>query len=211
MARIKWLIAWLLINFFFRVILGLKVKRSKLVPKKSGVIIAPNHVSSWDPPIIGAAVPREVYFLAKEELFEVNPIFTFIIRLFNALPIRRETGGIGAIKTAIDLIRRGDAVVIFPEGTRNRTDSPLLPLKEGASLIAFKTGAPVVPVYIWGSRGSPFKWFLRMSKLEVRFAEPLYPENYPEGKEGVRKLTKDLEKSLLSLRKEMEPLEKSAK
>jgi len=201
--RLKWLISWLIVNFFFRIFLGLKVEGVKKIPQKRGVIICPNHISSWDPPLVGAAIPREVHFLAKEDLFKVNKIFSWLIRAYNALPIKRETGGHGTLRIAMDLLRENKLLVVFPEGTRNKTDEPLLPLKPGAALLSMKTGAPIVPAYILGSKASPIGWMMRKTPLCIRFDTPLEPSNYPEGKEGIIKMTEDLRNVLLELRTKM--------
>jgi 1-acyl-sn-glycerol-3-phosphate acyltransferase len=198
--KLKWFLSWILVNFFFRIILGLRVEDAKKIPKGRGVILCPNHISSWDPPLVGAAVPREAYFLAKEDLFRVNKFFAWLIRTYNAVPIRRETGGHGALRTAMKLLRENKLVVVFPEGTRNRTNDPLLPLKPGAALLSLKTGVPIIPCYILGSRSSPLKWILRREPLCIKFGNAIEPGNYSNTKEGINKMTEDLKNILLDLR-----------
>ena len=201
--KLKWFFSWIVANFFFRVILGLKVEGSKKIPRYGGVILCPNHISSWDPPLVGAAVPREIYFLAKEDLFRVNKFFTWILRKYNAVPIKRETGGHGALRTATELLKGNKMVVIFPEGTRNKTLDPLLPLKPGAALLSLKTGVPIIPAYILGSKSSPLQWITRRAPLYIKFGDSLEPSNYANNKEGIIKMTQDLERLMLELRKNL--------
>jgi 1-acyl-sn-glycerol-3-phosphate acyltransferase len=140
------------------------------------VIIASNHVSYADPPVVGSAVPREVYFLAKEELFR-NPAFGWLIRQYNAIALRRAVGDIGAVKKAVELLKQGRAVLMFPEGTRSLSGRLLKP-KPGVGLIACLAGAAVVPAYVRGTN-SLGRAFLRRTRLTVSFGEPVEPEGFP--------------------------------
>lgn len=191
----KWGFAWLILYPLFKVLFGMRVKGRKNVIRKKRVIIAPNHISSWDPPLVGVASPRELYFLAKEDLFIPNPFFAALIRFYNAIPIKRETGGKDALKKAIKLLKDDKAVVIFPEGTRNKTEKELLEFKEGVALLAIKTDSPVVPTCIKGPRRPFWTWILRKERLEVKFGEPLYPSQF-EGKSGLDEFTVEIKNSV---------------
>ncbi len=191
----KWGFAWLILYPLFKALFGMRVTGQKNVIRKKRVIIAPNHISSWDPPLVGVASPREVYFLAKEDLFIPNPLFAALIRFYNAIPIKRETGGKDALKKAIKLLNDEKAVVIFPEGTRNRTEKELLEFKEGVALLAIKTNSPVVPTCIKGPRKPFWDWILRKERLEVKFGEPLYPSQF-DGKSGLDRFTAEIKNSV---------------
>ena len=146
-----------------RILFGFRVSGSERVPRSGGVIIACNHISEMDPPVLGFAIPRTIAFMAKVELFR-HRFGDFFLRKLNAFPVNRIGIDTKALRTTIDFLRSGEAVVIFPEGTRSH-DGRLLPAKAGISLIASASGAPVLPAFIWGTdhagkamtrKGKPF-------------------------------------------------------
>ncbi len=200
--RPLWRISRALIVPLFRALTGFRVENAHWVPPRGPVILAPNHNSWWDPPLVGIAAPREVYFLAKEELFTTNRLFGWLIRTYNAIPIRRETGGLEALRTALRLLDQGKAVVIFPEGTRNRTEHLLLPLKPGVFLLAKHSGAPVVPAFILHNREPFHRWLLRKAPPVVRFGPPLWARDFPNDKKG-RAFNQALRQALEQLAREL--------
>lgn len=120
------------------------------VPRVGPVLLVANHTSVLDPPLVAAATPRPVAFLAKAELFAV-PLFGRLIRWLNSHPLRREGADAGALRAALRLLRQGAALLVFPEGTRARVEGELRPARPGAGMLAVLSGAPVVPVYIQGT------------------------------------------------------------
>ncbi len=200
--RPLWRISRALVVPLFRAITGFRVENDHFVPPRGPVIIAPNHNSWWDPPLIGMAAPREVYFLAKEELFTQNRLFGWLIRTYNAIPIRRETGGVEALRTALRLLDQGHAVVIFPEGTRNKTSNLLLPLKPGVFLLAKYSRAPVVPAFILNNREPFHRWLLRKAPPVVRFGPPLRSEDFPKDRKG-QAFNEALRQALVTLAREL--------
>lgn len=130
-------------------VFGFSVRDSNRVPRTGGLIIACNHISDLDPPVLGFAIPRTVAYMAKKELFG-NRFGDFFLRKLNAFPVDRSGPDTMAVRTAIRFLKQGDAVVIFPEGTRSR-DGRMLSVKAGISLIAMVSGAPVIPAFIWGT------------------------------------------------------------
>jgi len=168
--RLHYRLSWLLLNSIEKAVFGFKVAGADRIPKSGAVIIASNHVSYADPPVVGSAVPREVYFLAKEELF-ANRVFGWLIRRYNAIALRRAVGDLGAVRKAVDLLRQGRAVLMFPEGTRSLSGKLLKP-KPGVGLIACLAGVPVVPAYVAGTNKLG-RVFLRKARLRVSFAEPV--------------------------------------
>ena len=192
----RWRITRWLVRPLLKALIGLREEGTAYIPREGRLIICPNHRSFWDPILVGAAATRELYFLAKRDLFQ-NRLFAALIRAYHAVPLYREGGGKGALKVAIELLSQEKAVVIFPEGTRNRTDRPLLPLKDGAALLAARTGAPILPAYIIGTRDHFWEWVLRRKPVLVRFGKPLYPKG--ASKAEIKALTQALEEAMLRL------------
>jgi 1-acyl-sn-glycerol-3-phosphate acyltransferase len=152
-----------------RTLTGWQVWGRDLVPRSGGLIVASNHISFWDPPLIGAILPREVHYLAKEELFS-NPVFGAVIRSYNAIPIRRGMVDLSGMARAVETLRRGGAMMLFPEGTRMR-DGRLHPARPGVGMMAVNAGVPVVPCYISGSN-RPGRWLGWRERVRVSFGAP---------------------------------------
>lgn len=172
--RFTWRLLWFIANALAWVVLGLRVQGREKVPLRGGVLLASNHLSFLDPPLLGTAAPRELFFLAKEGLFHQSRFFTWLITAFNAIPIRAGSGGHDALRAASSLLKAGRAVVVFPEGTRSPT-GVLLPAKAGIGLLALKAGVPVVPIRVQGSAASIGRLILRRDRLRVTFGDPLVP------------------------------------
>jgi 1-acyl-sn-glycerol-3-phosphate acyltransferase len=151
------------------------------VPARGGVILAANHQSYLDPPFVAACLPRETSFMARRSLFEI-PLLGPIIVACNAFPIERNTGDVRGVKNAIDRLRSGSALLLFPEGTRSR-DGRIGPLKGGLRMIAERAGVPVVPVLVQGAhrvwpKGRPFPRLA--GRVWIRFGEALPLEGTDE-------------------------------
>jgi len=162
-------VAAALLRLFFR----LEAKNPDHVPSRGPVLLVANHSSFLDPPLVGAAVSRQLWFLAKVELFRI-PLFGTLIRRLNARPVRRQGPDPGALRTALRVLEAEGALLIFPEGTRGE-EGVLRPAKTGAGMLAVTSGAPVVPVYISGSgRAWPRgRRFFRPARITVVFGPPL--------------------------------------
>ncbi len=157
-------------RFLARTVLGLasdwEVRGREHIPHRGGLIAASNHVSFWDPPLVGAALPREAYFLAKEELF-TTPGLGWLIGSVNAIPIRRGAPDVTGLTRAMDALRRGRALIMFPEGSRMR-DGALHPARPGVGLMAVQCDVPIVPCYISGS-DRPRRWLTRRARVRIWF------------------------------------------
>lgn len=181
-AREDQLTPW--IYRFFRILLavGLKIKCRlrvygyKHVPDTGGLILASNHASFLDPPVIGVATRnRIVRFMARDTLFE-HRVLGWLYHRFGVVPLARERGDVGAIKSAIRLLKQGHCVSLFPEGTRS-TDGNLQDAKGGIGFLIHKAGVPVVPIYIQGSYEAWPKGARKMRShpLTVRFGPLIAP------------------------------------
>ena len=138
------------------------------------VILAANHRSFLDPWIIGICLRRPIYFVAKQELFE-NRLLGWFLNALGAFPVKRGESDEESMATARRLLERGEAVVIFPEGTRHRS-GPLHQPKRGVGRLALETGAPVVPIAITGTERARRGLLVRPVRVAIRFGQPLsYP------------------------------------
>lgn len=117
--------------------------------EKGPCIIAANHCSYLDPPLVGVAFRRGIHYLARKSLLDV-PVLGPILPELNVIPVDQKNADRSALMGAIRVVRGGGAVLIFPEGTRS-PNGQLQPAQPGIGMIAAKTGAPVVPVRIFGS------------------------------------------------------------
>jgi 1-acyl-sn-glycerol-3-phosphate acyltransferase len=120
------------------------------VPLTGPVIIAPNHRSMLDIPVLVVAMPRKVTFMAKIELYG-NRLYSLLWRKLAGFPVRREIADLRALDTALALLAQGEAVAVYPEGTRNKGSNTLLPFLAGAAWLALHTGAPIVPCGVSGT------------------------------------------------------------
>jgi len=164
---------WHFFRAIFRVYFRWRVYYPERVPLEGPLIVAANHASFLDPPLVGSAAPRPLYYMARETLFR-NPILRTIIRGWNAVPVARDTASSRGLKAAVDLLEAGHAVLVFPEGTRSR-DGHLQPAQAGVGLLVARVACPVVPVRIINShRALPRGAFLpRPVRIEVLFGEPM--------------------------------------
>jgi glycerol-3-phosphate dehydrogenase (NAD(P)+) len=138
---------------------------------EGGVILAANHRSFLDPFAIGCCVGRPIYFVAKRELFK-NPLIGWFLNCMGAFPVRRGESDEESVATSLALLERGEAVVIFPEGTRIRTGSLQRP-KRGVGRLALESGKPVVPIAVTGSERARDGWKIKPVKVHIRAGAPL--------------------------------------
>lgn len=138
------------------------------------VILASNHRSFLDPFVIGCCLRRPIYFVAKRELFH-NRLIAWFLNCLGAFPIRRGESDEESVQTALALLERGEAVLIFPEGTRHR-DGPLHEPRRGVGRLALESGAPVIPIAITGTERIRRGLLVRPMRVDIRFGPALtYP------------------------------------
>lgn len=163
---------WLLSKIYFR----LETIGAEHLPREGGVLLVPNHASNLDPTTIACGLPRQVHFLAKEELF-VGALGTILLKT-NSHPLKRSGIDRGAIRLCRDILKQGHVLMIFPEGQRTKTGE-LLPPKPGAALIAAQARVPLVPAYIQGSleaMPTGAKW-IKPKKIRVFIGKPFLLED----------------------------------
>ncbi len=122
------------------------------VPRTGPVILACNHASIIDPPLVGTGLDRGISYLARESLFRF-PGIGWLFRNWDAVPVDRDGGGAKGLKAILDRLLAGGGIILFPEGTRTR-DGRLQPARSGIGLTVIKSNAPVVPVRVFGTLDS---------------------------------------------------------
>lgn len=180
---------------FFRVALAPFTRRRVVglenVPHTGAAILAPNHISHFDPPLIGISADRQVDWMAMEELFE-NPVLAAALRWIGSFPVGRGKMDYAAVRTAIERLKRGRMVGVFPEGgLRTGAESVLegAPLKPGVAALAQMTQAPVIPCAVIGADAlyNPNRWWpVRGSSVWIVFGEPLPPPKADGDKSAAR-------------------------
>jgi glycerol-3-phosphate dehydrogenase (NAD(P)+) len=142
------------------------------IPETGPVIFASNHRSFIDPFVIGLCSRRPLYYVTKKEIFQIHPLVSWFLSSLGAFPVNRGVGDGDMIETAKAILARGDCVLIFPEGTRTRPGTLGRP-KRGIGRLALETGAPVVPVAVFGTEAVRKGWRIRPHKVRIRIGRAL--------------------------------------
>ena len=169
-----WGIAWVLTHLVCRY----RVSGRQHVPATGPLLIVANHLSWYDPLIMGVVLPRRVWFFTKQEVFRW-PIVGGLCLLTGQIPVRRGASDMAALERALVYLRQGRAVMIFPEGTVERQEQ-MLPARTGAAMLALRSGATVLPIAHTGTRRilrSLRSWFPRVC---IEIGAPFTPQ-LPEG------------------------------
>lgn len=150
-----------------------RVYGTENVPLKGSVILAANHESFLDPPLVGSGLKREINYLARKSLFRY-PLLGWVLRTVNAVPVDRDGGGAAGLKAIMDRLHAGGGIILFPEGTRT-SDGKMQPARSGIGLTVIKSDAPVVPVRVFGTfeawgRGVKFP---KPHRVAVKYGKPM--------------------------------------
>jgi 1-acyl-sn-glycerol-3-phosphate acyltransferase len=189
-----WAVGRLTIGTAVKIIAPLRVYGAERVPRSGGLVIAANHFSWIDPPALGAASPRTVYMMAKVEAYRV-PGLGELMRSFGAFPVRRGESDREAVRTMRQIVREGNALGMFAEGTRQRSGVPG-PVQPGAAMVALNEHVPLIPVAIHGSQ----RWRLgNFAPVSVAWGEAIIFEGLPSGGKGYREASREIERKIRQL------------
>lgn len=172
-----------------------------------GMLVASNHASYIDPPIVGTSFYHRLWYLARRSLFDKSAVFTALIRSVNAIPISRDRLDIKTMRQVKTLCEQGEWVLIFPEGTRTK-DGNLQAGLAGVGLFADKIGADIIPVYHEGAYESWSRYMKlpRPEKIRVNIGSPIKASHWnglPKGKGRYQKIADDIMCAIQDLRDEL--------
>ncbi|MBM3833028.1 MAG: 1-acyl-sn-glycerol-3-phosphate acyltransferase [Verrucomicrobia bacterium] len=145
----SYLLGWLTFRFVFATYFRARYFNAERVPTRGPVILAANHASYLDPPLAGCGVSRPINFLARESLFRF-PVMGSLLRSWRTVPVDRDRGSASGLRVILDRLHEGNAIILFPEGTRTR-NGQLQTARSGIGLVVVKSSAPVVPVRVFGT------------------------------------------------------------
>ncbi len=189
-------VAKVLVRFFMRLYFRVSIEGEEHIPSEGGCVLCINHISLWDPPVLMAMLERQIFFIAKEELFH-HPFLSWLLPKIGTVPIKRDHGDIGAIKAALRVVRDGRVLGIFPTGRRVLPGQKAT-VKAGVALIATMSKAPVVPIYM-DAVYRPFH------KVHIIIGEPMDFSSYSGQRletAELKVLANDIYNHILALRPE---------
>jgi 1-acyl-sn-glycerol-3-phosphate acyltransferase len=201
MRWIYWF-GWMLFGSAFRSLFGLRITGREHLITDGAVLVASNHQSFLDPPLIGNLYQDEMVFLARKTLFK--GFFKWLYPQWNAIPVDQDRPDMASLKTIIRKLKEGNRVLVFPEGART-LDGKLGEAAPGIGLIAAKSGAVIQPVRISGARDALPRGSarLRFARITVAVGPPLRltPEEIKDasGKEGYEKIAKRIMAAIAAL------------
>ncbi|QDP40477.1 lysophospholipid acyltransferase family protein [Radiobacillus deserti] len=170
----------LLVGIYLRIIYRIQVVGKEHVPKSGPVIICSNHISNWDPPLVGVTCPRPIHFMAKEELFR-NRFIGGLLKRLQAFPIKRGMKDRNALRQGLDILKDGKTLGLFPEGTRSKTGEIGEGLA-GAGFFASRSSATVIPCAIIG----PYE---KLKPLRVIYGKPIAMQELRDKKANAQEVT----------------------
>ena len=187
-----WAAGRLTIGTAVKLVAPLRVYGAERTPARGGLVVAANHFSWLDPPALGAASPRTLYFMAKVEAHRV-PGLGQLMRSFGAFAVRRGESDRDAVRTMRQIVRDGHALGMFAEGTRQREVPGAV--QPGAAMVAINESVPLIPVAIHGSQS----WHWNFAPISVAFGEPMTFDGLPRGGKGYKEASLEVERKLREL------------
>jgi 1-acyl-sn-glycerol-3-phosphate acyltransferase len=214
MSWIYWL-GWAGWQAVFRFYFRWRVFNPERVPQAGGVVLASNHASYIDPPLVGAGLERPIAYLARADLFAFAPM-GWLLRNWNVVPVDRDGGSGAGLRVILERLHAGSAIILFPEGTRTR-DGKLQAARSGIGLIVIKSNEPVVPVRVFGT----YEAYGRQRRLPlprrvaVKYGEPMHFEQLrtearTASKARVREIYQKVADDILRAIARLEPCEDKA-
>lgn len=184
--KLLYIVAIIIRPFFVR----LSIEGEENVPAAGGCVIASNHTLGADYVLLGYASPRQIYYMAKSEIFAFHPLVAKLVAGAGAFPVQRGKGDTQAIEQAVAMVKSGKIVGMFPEGTRSRS-GVLRRARPGAARIALGAGAPIVPAAVVNG-DTILRDLLKLQRrpqVTVRFGAPLTPDGSADDPVVVQQLT----------------------
>jgi len=193
--RICWEIIRVILHIIFFITMRIRLRGRYNLPRKGPYIIAANHLSWLDIPLVPTFVPQKVIFMAKEELFHGK--VGWLVRFLGAFPVKRGEGDRQAIRAADEQLKQNKIFMIFPEGTRSKTCT-MAKGNPGLGMIALRAGVPVVPVAIWGSEHGLKKFG---APITISYGEPLIlkPKGTKITREDIQEGTDEVMKRIAAM------------
>jgi 1-acyl-sn-glycerol-3-phosphate acyltransferase len=186
-----WMVGRLTIQPLTKFVTRLRVYGAERVPDAGGLVVAANHFSWIDPPALGAASPRTLYYMAKVEAHRV-PGLGELMRSFGAFPVRRGESDRDAVRTMRQIVAEGHALGMFVEGTRQKSGVPGS-AQAGAAMVAINEGVPVVPAAVHGSQ----TWRVgNFAPVSIAWGEPMSFDGLPRGGRGYKEASVEIERKL---------------
>lgn len=169
------------------------------IPKKGPVILAGNHMNIAEVPLISSHVPRRIVWMAKKELFE-TPVLGLMYVLSGEIPVKRYEADLKALRLSLRALNRGHVLGMFPEGTRSK-DAQLHAAEPGTALIALRSGAPIVPMAVWGTENIRLpRDFFRRTHVNLRIGKPFsLPQMKRASKEDIANGSNEIMKRIAEL------------
>jgi 1-acyl-sn-glycerol-3-phosphate acyltransferase len=203
-------VGWSLFRLMFATYFRWRVFNPERVPKEGAVILASNHASFLDPPFVGSPIKRPCSFLARDTLFRFR-LSKWLLTKWQAIPVDRSGSSPTGLKNILGALQQGRAVVLFPEGTRT-SDGKLQPARSGIGLLVIKSGAPVVPIRVWGTLeayGRDVK-FPKPKRLTVKYGnvlrfDALIAETKTVSKERVKEIYQQVANEIMAAIAKLEP------
>ncbi|WP_315444622.1 lysophospholipid acyltransferase family protein [uncultured Selenomonas sp.] len=187
-------------QLIFYILFRARVYGRENIPAEGAVILAANHASNIDPPLMASLIDRPVSYMAKIELFE-NPIFGAAIRRCHAFPVKRGESDRGAIKAAVAVLKEERVLGLFPEGTRSKTGE-LQKAEAGVALIAAMTGAPIVPVAILNTHRIFANGGL-LPQLRIMYGQPISFQGDRKSKEALDAFSAEIMAHIARMKEEL--------